>query len=77
MGADIKAFISNNDIPFLAKPFRMNELEETIENILAANWIMTKACHVAKWIYNVKQYKFTADLTKSVLLNETGAICCS
>jgi len=39
MGADIKAFISNNNIPFLAKPFRMNELEEMIGNILGAEKI--------------------------------------
>jgi PAS domain S-box-containing protein len=34
MGADIKAFISSNNIPYLTKPFRLNSLEEMIDNIL-------------------------------------------
>jgi CheY-like chemotaxis protein len=34
MGADIKAFVGNNNIACLAKPFRMNELERIITNIL-------------------------------------------
>jgi PAS domain S-box-containing protein len=36
MGADIKAFIGNNNILCLTKPFRMNELERKIDNILDA-----------------------------------------
>ena len=37
MGADIKAFISSNKIPYLAKPFKLKALEEMIDNILASN----------------------------------------
>jgi len=36
MGADIKAFISNNNIPYLAKPFKLRALEGMIDNILGA-----------------------------------------
>jgi CheY-like chemotaxis protein len=36
MGADIKAFISSNKIPYLAKPFHLNELAEKINSILGA-----------------------------------------
>jgi response regulator of citrate/malate metabolism len=34
MGADIKEFLKQNNLPYLAKPFNIKLLKETIENTL-------------------------------------------
>ncbi len=36
MGADIKSFLTQNNLPFLAKPFNIELLKETIEHTLMA-----------------------------------------